>query len=201
MTTTARPGLDAPALDQLFREGRTYTKFRAQPIGEDQIHALYDLVRWGPTAFNAQPGRFVFIRTPAARDRLAACVSGSNRPKVQSAALNVIVAQDLGFARHLPRFTANPNAQALFTQYPELVEPTALRSASLQAGYLLLAARALGLDVGVLTGFDSAALQREFLAGEPQWQANLVMNLGVGDPEALAPRFPRHAFDEVARIL
>lgn len=199
--TAARTSLPASALDQLYRQARTYPRFLDVPIEDAQIETLHELLSWGPTAFNSQPARFLFLKSPAAKARLATCVSSSNKSKVVSAAVSVVVVQDLAFAENLPRFTAHPQAQALFTQWPELVEPTALRNASLQGAYLILAARSLGLDVGVLTGFDAKAVAREFFDDKPNWQANFVVNLGVGDVASLAPRFPRHAFSEVAAIL
>jgi 3-hydroxypropanoate dehydrogenase len=198
--TAARAALGEAALDQLFRQARTYPRFTDAEVSEAQIRQLHELLRWGPTAFNAQPARFLFLKSTAAREKLAACVSTSNKAKVLSAAVSVIVAHDLQFVRDLPRFTANAGAPALFEQMPQIVEPTALRSGSLQGAYLILAARSLGLDVGVLTGFDGEAVKRSFL-NERQWQPNFVANIGVGDAGALSPRFPRYAFEEVADIL
>lgn len=200
MSAAHRP-LPTSALDQLFRQARTFPKFLDVAIQDDQIQTLHELLSWGPTAFNSQPARFIFLKTTPAKERLSACVSTSNKSKVLSAAVSVLVAQDLEFANNLPRFTAHTQAQALFDQWPELIEPTALRNASLQGAYLILAARALGLDVGVLTGFDSKAISREFFDSNPKWQPGFVVNLGVGDVTSLAPRFPRHSFREVATIL
>lgn len=195
-----RPALPTGALQQLFGQARTYPRFCGAPVPREQLEALHELLRWGPTAFNCQPARFVFVQSAAARERLATCVSSGNRPKVLSAGVSVIVAYALDFVDELPRFTAHPQAMQLFAQMPALVEPTALRNGSLQAGYLILAARALGLDVGVLTGFDGHALKQAFFTDRP-WQPNLVANLGVGDPASLGPRFPRYAFDEVATVI
>ncbi|XVJ70412.1 MAG: malonic semialdehyde reductase [Rhizobacter sp.] len=199
-TTTYRPALPASALDQLFRAARTYPRFLDVPIDEATIRSLHDLLRWGPTAFNAQPARFLFLQSAGAREQLASCVSSSNQSKVRSAAVSVIVAHDLDFVQALPRFTASASAVSLFEQWPQIVEPTALRSGALQGAYLIVAARALGLDVGVLTGFDADKVAKAFF-GERRWQANFVANLGVGDPASLTPRFPRYEFDEVATIL
>lgn len=195
-----RAPLPKEVLSQLFDGARTYPRFTDAEVTLEQLHALHELLRWGPTAFNSQPARFVFLKTPAARQRLADCVSSGNKPKVLSAAVSVVVAHDLDFVRELPRFTASPSAVSLFEQVPSLVEPTALRNGSLQAAYLIIAARGLGLDVGVLTGFDSDAVRRAFFADQ-RWQPNLVANLGVGDPSALGPRFPRHSFEDVATVL
>ena len=199
--TAARTSLPHSALDQLFRQARTYPRFLDVAIEDEQIQALHELLSWGPTAFNSQPARFLFLKSPAAKARLADCCSSSNKSKVLSAAVSVVVAQDLEFAKNLLRFTAHPQAQALFSQWPELVEPTALRNASLQGAYLILASRSLGLDVGVLTGFDAKAIARTFFEDNASWQANFVVNLGIGDGSSLAARAPRHTFAEVATIL
>ncbi len=199
--TAARTPLPDSALGQLFRQARTYPRFLDVEIEDEQIQTLHELLSWGPTAFNSQPARFLFLKSPAAKARLSHCVSSSNKSKVLSAAVSVVVVQDLEFAKNLPRFTVNPQAQALFTQWPELVEPTALRNASLQGAYLILAARSLGLDAGVLTGFDAKAIACEFFDDNAGWQANFVVNLGIGDGSSLAPRSPRHTFAEVATIL
>lgn len=200
MSTAPHSALNEVAFDQLFRQGRTFSRFLPHAIPEEEIQTLYDLIRWGPTAFNSQPARFVAVRSPAAREKLVASVSRGNQPKVASAALSFVVAHDLDFPDDLPTFSANPQAKALFEQLPKLVEPTALRSAALQAGYLIMAARARGWDVGVLTGFDGEALARHFWPDKPRWQASVVINLGIGDPESLGPRYPRHPFANVVRV-
>lgn len=192
--------LDDQALDQLFRTARTYNRFKPDPVSDETIHQLYDLLKWGPTAFNSQPSRYVFIRSQAAKDRLGPALSSSNREKTLQAPLNVIIGYDTRFFEHLPRLTAAPKAKELFEQYPDLIEPTLIRNGSLQAGYLVLAARALGLDVGVLTGFKSEVVNQEFFANG-KFGVNLIANLGYGDANSLYPRGPRFAFEEVGEIL
>jgi nitroreductase len=188
------------ALDQLFRTARTFNGFRPELIPDATVTALYDLVKWGPTAFNSQPGRYVFIRSGEAKARLAPTLSSSNRDKTMAAPLNVIVAYDSRFHEHLPNLTASPNAQSLFEKVPALVEPTALRNSSLQAAYLILSARALGLDVGVLTGFNPDAINQEFFP-EGRYKVNLIVNLGYGEPASIHPRAYRFTFDEVAALI
>lgn len=193
--------LDPAVFDQLFLNARTYNHFSAEPVGEDTVRKLYDLLKWGPTAFNSQPGRYVFIRSEEAKARLAPALSSSNREKTVAAPLNVIVAYDSEFHHQLPKLTASPNAKELFDSVPALIEPTALRSSSLQAGYLILAARALGLDVGVITGFKPDQVNAEFFP-DGRYKVNLIANIGYqGNPETVRPRAYRFAFEEVAQIL
>ncbi len=198
--SSTRSCLPEWALGQLFDQARTYSLFTSAPVSDDQLRRLHELMRWGPTAFNSQPARLLFLRSQASRERLAACVAPGNRVKVMSAAVSVVLASDSGFVQTLPRFSDHPGAPALFAKWPELIEPTATGSATLQAAYLLFAARAIGLDTGMLTGFDAAAVAREFFEGKP-WRPEVVINLGVGDDTRLPTRAARFGFDEVARIL
>jgi nitroreductase len=195
---TAR--LDDAALDRLFRSARTYNGFRPDPVDDDTVHALYDLVKWGPTAFNSQPSRYVFVRSAVAKARLAPALSSSNRGKTVNAPLNVILAYDALFFEHLPGLTASPAAKEMFEENPGLVEPTLLRNAGLQAGYLVLAARALGLDVGLMTGFKAELVNQEFFP-DGRYRVNIIANLGYGDDASLRPRARRFAFEEVAQII
>lgn len=192
--------LDERTLDQLFRSARTYNGFSSQPVTDATVHALYDLVKWGPTAFNSQPSRYVFLRSAAAKERLAPALSSSNREKTLKAPVVLILANDTRFFEHLPKLTASPSAKALFEDNPQLVEPTLLRNGSLQAGYLILAARALGLDIGVMTGFKADPVNKEFFP-DGRYQVNLIANLGYGEEASLRPRAYRFGFEEVAQIL
>lgn len=192
--------LNNEALDQLFRNARTFSGFHPHPIPDETIRELYELVKWGPTAFNAQPTRYVFVRSDEAKAKLAESLYGSNREKTLSAPLNVIVAYDLRFFEHLPRLSASPNAKALFEKVPHIVEATALRNGSLQGAYLILAARALGLSVGVISGFDADALDRAFFS-DGRYKVNFIVSLGHGDPASLRERGERLAFDEVVQVL
>jgi 3-hydroxypropanoate dehydrogenase len=194
-----RVALDDHALDQLFRTARTYNVFRDEPISDDTIRQLYDLLKWGPTAFNAQPARYVFVRSPEAKAKLAPALSSGNRDKTLAAPLTVIVAADTRFHDHLPSQFPSYDARPLFENTPGLIEPTIQRNSSLQGAYLILAARALGLDAGPMSGFNADLLNQAFFP-DGRRKANFLINLGYGTTEKLFPRNPRLDFDEVARI-
>jgi nitroreductase len=191
--------LDSHLLDQLFRKARTFNGFKPLPVSDDTIHALYELVKWGPTAFNSQPSRYIFLRSAEAKSRLAPALSTGNREKTVKAPLNVIIAYDTRFFEHLPTLSA-PKAKSLFEDNPSLVEPTALRNGSLQAAYFLIAARSLGLDIGAMTGFNADLVNREFFP-DGRNKVNIITNLGYGDETSVSPRAHRFSFDEVAKIL
>jgi nitroreductase len=192
--------LDDRALDQLFRSARTFNGFSPEPLSDDTVRQLYDLVKWGPTAFNSQPSRYLFLKSPEAKEKLAPALSSSNRDKTLNAPLNVILAYDTRFFEHLPALTVSPNARELFENNPSLVEPTVIRNGSLQGGYLVLAARALGLDIGVITGFKADLVNQAFFP-DRRFQVNVIANIGYGDAASLRPRAHRFAFEEVAQIL
>lgn len=191
--------LDSVALDQLFREARTYGAFRDEAVSDDVIHQLYDLLKWGPTAFNAQPGRYVFVRSADAKAKLAPALSAGNRDKTLAAPLTVIVAGDSRFHEHLPAQFPAYDAKPLFDNTPALIEPTVARNTALQGAYLILAARALGLDVGPMSGFNTELLNQSFFP-DGRWKANFLVNLGYGDASKLSPRGPRLKFEDVVRI-
>lgn len=193
------PELDPAALDQLFRKARTYSGFAPDPIDDATLERLQALAQCGPTAFNSQPARWVFVRSAEGKARLQACVSPGNVAKVASAPVTVIVALDTRFHEHLPQqFPANPQLATAIAADPVRAEVTALRNGSLQGAYLVLAARALGLDCGPMSGFDAAALDRAFFP-DGAWRANFLVNLGHGAPESLHPRGPRLPFATCAR--
>jgi 3-hydroxypropanoate dehydrogenase len=192
--------LDSHALDQLFRKARTFNGFKPLPVSDETVRALYELVKWGPTAFNSQPSRYVFLRSAEAKSRLAPALSTNNREKTVKAPLNVIVAYDTRFFEYLPALSASPKAKGLFEDNPNLVEPTVLRNGSLQTGYLVIAARSLGLDIGVMTGFNAELVNREFFP-DGRYKVNVIANLGYGDDASVSPRAHRLPFDEVAKIL
>jgi 3-hydroxypropanoate dehydrogenase len=198
------PARDLPlsdtALDQLFTEARTRNAWSDRPVSDDLLRKLYDLTKFGPTAVNATPARFVFITSPEAKARLSPLMSEANRAKTLQAPVNVIIAQDLAFADTLPvLFPHAPGAKDWFAD-PAAARETAFRNASLQGGYFLLAARALGLDVGPMSGFDAAGVKAEFFAGTTV-EPNFIVNLGYGTDENLFPRSPRLSFEEAASIL
>jgi nitroreductase len=194
------PQLSEDAFDQVFRAARTYPRFTDQPVPDETLEQLYALLRWGPTAFNSQPARFVFVRSPAAKERLKACVSPGNVSKVTSAPVTAIVAQDTRFYEHLPQqFPTRPEAGAPYAANPALAQATALRNSSLQGAYLIVAARMLGLDCGPMSGFDLAAVDAAFFP-DGRWRSNFLVNLGHGDPESLFPRGPRLPFAEAVSV-
>lgn len=192
--------LEPAALDTLFRSARTRNAFSDKPVPETLLREVYELAKWGPTSANVSPARFVFLTTPEAKARLAPHLSSANRGKTIRAAVQVIIAYDLDFARHVPRlFPQNPGAAAWFAD-PAMAEETAFRNGSLQGAYFMLAARALGLDCGPMSGFNRAAVDAEFFAGT-SWRSNFVCNLGYGTEEALFPRLPRLDFEEACQVL
>ena len=188
------------ALNNLFFEARTYHYFINKPVEDVLIKELYDLFKWGPTAFNSQPSRYLFLKTADAKKRLEPAISSSNKEKTVQAPLTVIIAYDTQFFEHLPKLTASPTAKSLFEDNPHIVEPTLLKNSSLQIGYLVTAARSLGLDVGVLTGFNADAINLEFFP-DGRFKVNMIANIGYGDKTKLNPRGYRFSFDEVAEIL
>jgi 3-hydroxypropanoate dehydrogenase len=192
--------LNDAALDQLFRNARTYNRFLPQAIDDDTIAALYDLLKWGPTAFNAQPARYIVLRTPEAKQRLAPALSSNNRDKTVAAPATVLVAHDKRFFDQLPQQFPAYDAKPLFVANPALVESTAARNSALQGAYLILAARALGLDAGPRSGVDAAAVNQEFFP-DGQHAVNFIVNLGHGDPDTLFARSPRLSFEQAVTLL
>lgn len=192
--------LGEAALGQLFTEARTRNAWSDRPVAPELLRRLYDLTKFGPTAVNATPARFVFVTSPEAKARLAPLMSEGNRAKTLQAPVNVIIGHDVDFHDTLPQlFPHAPGARDWFADEAGRRE-AAFRNGSLQGGYFLIAARALGLDVGPMSGFDAAGVKAEFFpdgAVEP----NFIVNLGYGTDENLFPRSPRLTFDEAARIL
>jgi 3-hydroxypropanoate dehydrogenase len=202
-------------LDLLFREARTHYAWLDRHVDDDTLQQLYDVLKWGPTSANSSPARIVFVRTPEAKERLRPALAPGNVTKVMTAPVTAIIAYDLQFYGKLPRlFPHNPAMRDRFASAPDLVEVTARRNSSLQGAYLILAARALGLDCGPLSGFDNAKVDEEFFgAGTPcddceqefipagHVKSNFLCNLGYGDKTKLQPRLPRLAFNEACTIV
>jgi 3-hydroxypropanoate dehydrogenase len=188
------------ALKQLFTEARTVNGFQNVPVSDETLHALYDLLKWGPTAFNAQPGRYVFVRSADAKERLKPALSAGNVVQTLAASVTVIVAQDAHFYEHLTSQFLAYNAKPLFEGNAALAEATAARNSSLQGAYLILAARALGLDAGPQSGFNPELVNQAFFP-DGRYKANFLVNLGVADSAGIRPRNARLGFDEVAQIL
>jgi 3-hydroxypropanoate dehydrogenase len=193
--------IDAAGLDLLFREARTHNKWYEDAVSDETLHELYDLLKQGPTSANCSPARFLFLRTKEAKERLAPALSSGNLAKTMAAPVTVIVAYDPKFYERLPYlFPHNPDATSWFTSNESLAATTAFRNGTLQGAYLILAARALGLDTGGMSGFDNAKVDAEFLA-DRGWRSNFLVNLGKGDPSGVFNRSPRLAFDDACELL
>ncbi|HVB67836.1 MAG TPA: malonic semialdehyde reductase [Acetobacteraceae bacterium] len=192
---------DDATLDLLLRAARSHNKWRDEPVSDETLIALHELLKWGPTSANCSPARFLFLRTPEAKQRLAPALSSGNLEKTMAAPVTVIVAYDPHFYEHLPRlFPHNADARSWFTSNDTLAAATAFRNGTLQGAYLMIAARALGLDVGPMSGFDNDKVDAEFLAADG-WRSNFLCNLGHGDPDGLFPRSPRFDFADACRLL
>ena len=185
--------------EQLFTDARTHNGYLDEPIDDAPLRDLYDLLKWGPTAANGSPARFVFVRGAAAKARLVGCMSPGNRAKVQEAPVTAIVGMDLAFHERLPELFPHTDARSWFAGNTALIEATAFRNSSLQGAYLIIAARALGLDCGPMSGFDAARLDAEFFAGTTV-KSNFVCTLGRGNPAKLFGRSPRLALEDACRI-
>ena len=192
--------IDRAALDALFLEARTHNSWSAEPVTDETIRQLYEVLKHAPTSANASPGRFVFLRTPDAKERLRPALSSGNTEKTISAPVTVIVAYDPKFYDHLPRLFPHTDARSWYAHNDDLAEATAFRNGTLQGAYLIMAARALGLDVGAMSGFDNAKVDAAFLA-DRGWKSNFLVNLGHGEAAGVRPKGPRFAFDEVCVLL
>jgi 3-hydroxypropanoate dehydrogenase len=192
--------MDDTALDVLFRHARTPTAWTETPIEAEVLHSLYDLVKLPPTSGNCQPGRFVFLSSRDSRERLRPALSAGNVEPTMSAGTTVIVAQDPVFFENMPRLYPAEEARSWFAGDLGLAEETAFRNATLQGGYLILAARALGLDAAPMSGFDNAMVDDIFLTGSG-WRSNFLVNLGYAASVPDQPRAPRLTFDEACLLL
>jgi 3-hydroxypropanoate dehydrogenase len=195
----AEPLSDA-ALDQIFRTARTYNGYLDKPVGEDQLRAIWDLMKWGPTSANMMPARILWLVSQDQKDRLAELSSGTNGPKIRKAPVTAIIGMDMEFYEHLPRLFPHTDARSWFKGNEKLIEASAFRNSSLQGAYFIIAARALGLDTGPMSGFDNDAVDRAFFAGTP-YRSNFISTLGYGDPSSLHDRGPRPEFEEFNKIL
>ena len=188
------------ALDQLFREARTYSRWLPEPVPEELLRKAYELARLGPTSANASPARFVFLTSSDAKARLKPVLAAGNVDKTMTAAVTVIIAWDTEFHENLPRLFPQFDMRSYFVGNHTLINETAFRNSSLQAAYFILAARALGLDCGPMSGFNADKLNAEFFP-DGRWKVNLLCNLGYGEPSKLHPRNPRLNFEEASVIL
>jgi 3-hydroxypropanoate dehydrogenase len=185
---------------QLFTEARTAIGYRPDPVPDTLLLELYELMKWAPTSANSSPARIAFVRTPEGKARLEACMNpGSNRQKVREAPVTAVVGMDMAFYERLPQLFPHADARAWFVGKPAHIEATAFRNSSLQGGYLMMAARALGLDCGPMSGFDAAAMDAAFWAGTSV-RTNFVCALGYGDAARLFARGPRLSFDEACTL-
>ena len=190
--------LSDDALDQLFRSARTHNVLGGE-ISDQTLRQLYDLTKWGPTSANGSPARFVFVKSAEAKEKLRPALSEGNLAKTLAAPVTVIVAHDLEFYEKLPYLFPHDDARSWFAGNDAAINTTAFRNGSLQGAYLILAARALGLDTGAMSGFDNAAVDAAFFP-DGKWKSNFLINLGYGEHDKLFPRSPRLPFDEAARI-
>jgi 3-hydroxypropanoate dehydrogenase len=192
--------LPDPSLDQLFRSARTYNDWTDRPVEEATVHELYDLLKWAPTSANASPARFVWVRSAEGKARLASLAMDANRAKILAAPLTVIIGHDLDFPDTMPKlFPARAEMMQQWFKQPGVAEVTAMRNGTRQGGYLILAARALGLDCGPMSGFDNAGVDQAFFAGT-RIVSNFICSLGYGKPESVWPRNPRLSFEEAGRF-
>ncbi|PRB80025.1 malonic semialdehyde reductase [Pseudomonas sp. MYb185] len=198
--TLQNDAIDWRSIEQLFINARSAHDFTDEPVTDTVLHQLYEYAKLGPTGFNTQPGRYLFVRTEEVRQKLAARCSSSNTQKVLSAPVTLIVAYDSHFHQFLPTQFPAFDAKGFFEKTPALIEPTALTNATLQAAYMIFAARALGLTAGPMSGFDNERVDTLFFP-DGRWKSLLLINLGYADASRLAPRGPRLEFAEVAQIL
>jgi 3-hydroxypropanoate dehydrogenase len=191
-----RSAVSSESLDQIFRSAHTYNGWTDTPVEERVVRDLYDLLKWGPTSANSSPARFVWVRSTEGKAKLAGLASEKNQPKILEAPLTVIIGNDVGFADALPKLMPH-NTEAMQKAFaaPGVPEVTAMRNGSLQGAYLIIAARALGLDCGPMSGFDNVGVDRAFFAGT-RIQSNFICSIGYGSPDSVFPRNARLIFEE-----
>lgn len=193
--------LSDDALDTIFRTARTHNAWEDKPVSDETLHRIYDLMKWGPTSANMSPARFVFVKSKEGKEKLKPALSAGNLEKTMAAPVTVVIGHDVEFYEHLPKlFPHAPEAKTWFNWSADWAAAHAFRNGSLQGAYFMIAARALGLDCGPMSGFDAAKVEEAFFPGG-KIKANFLCNLGYGDPKGLFARSPRFDFDEVARIV
>ncbi|MGZ3237991.1 MAG: malonic semialdehyde reductase [Burkholderiaceae bacterium] len=191
--------LDDASLDTLFRHARTHNVWLEKPVTDQQLHQIYDLMKWGPTSANCSPARIVFVKTPEEKEKLVACMAAGNAAKTRQAPVTAIIGMDMAFYEKLPQLFPHTDARSWFAGNQPLIDSTAFRNSSLQGGYFIMAARAVGLDCGPMSGFDADKVNATFFAGTTI-KANFVCSLGYGDASKLFPRSPRLSFEEACSI-
>jgi 3-hydroxypropanoate dehydrogenase len=192
--------LDDRSLDIIFREAHTHSAWLDKPVSDALLHQIYDLMKWAPTSANSSPARIVFVRSAAAKQRLLPAMAPGNLEKTRTAPVTAIIAHDSEFHEKLPKLFLQADARSWFAGNQALIDTTAFRNGTLQGAYLILAARALGLDAGPMSGFDNAKVDQEFFP-DGKIKSNFIVNLGYGDHAKLFPRNPRLPFAEAAQIL
>ena len=192
--------LDPAGRNLLFNEARTHNGWTDQPVSDDTLRELFDLLKMAPTSANCSPARFVFLRSAESRQRLVPALLPGNLEKTLAAPVTVIVACDLAFHEQLPKLFPHADARSWFAGNEDLIRETAFRNGTLQGAYMMLAARAVGLDCGPMSGFDKTKVDEAFFAGTT-WRSNFLCNLGHGDPSKLLPRSPRFQFEDACRVL
>lgn len=192
--------ISSEALDALFLKARTHNAWLDKPVDEAVLHELYELMKFGPTSANSSPLRVVFIKSPEQKEKLLSCIDAGNIEKTKTAPVTAILADDMEFYEKLPKLFPHTDARSWFAGRPTAIESTAKRNSTLQCGYFIMAARAVGLDSGAMSGFNHAKVDAEFLAGTP-YKSNFLCNLGYGDVSKLLPRHPRLDFSEACKII
>jgi nitroreductase len=188
------------SLDTLFTEARTHNGWTDKPVTDDELHQIFDLVKWGPTSANCSPARIVFVRSAAEKEKLLPCMSAGNQEKTKTAPVTAIIGMDMEFYEKLPQLFPHADARSWFAGNQAMIDATAFRNSSLQGAYFIIAARAIGLDCGPMSGFDAEKVNAAFFAGSSV-KVNFICNLGHGDPAKLFGRSPRFSFDEACKIV
>src|SRR5215467_12655096 len=197
---TKLSSLPEVALEQIFTKARTHSAWLPEPVREDLLIEIYDLMKWGPTSANSSPARIVFVRSKEAKEKLLTCMAEGNVEKTRTAPVTAIIAQDMEFYEKLPKLFPFADARSWFAGNKPFIESTAFRNSSLQGAYFIIAARSLGLDCGPMSGFDNAKVDAAFFEGT-SWKSNFICNLGYGDFGKLRPRAARLEFNEACKIL
>jgi len=187
-------------LETLFSKARTHNAWLDKPVSDAQLHQLYELMKWGPTSANSSPARVVFVKSAEQKEKLAACMAPANVDKTRAAPVTAIIAMDMAFYDKLPQLFPHADAKSWFVGNQPMIEATAFRNSSLQGGYFIMAARAIGLDCGPMSCFDADKVNAAFFAGSTV-KANFICNIGYGDAAKLFPRSPRLGFEEACQII
>jgi nitroreductase len=197
---TKTHSLTESALEQIFTKARTHSAWLPEPVSDELLVQIYDLMKWGPTSANCSPARVLFVKSKEAKEKLLPCMAPGNTDKTRSAPVTAIIAQDMEFYEKLPKLFPQADARSWFAGNQPFIESTAFRNSSIQGGYFIIAARALGLDCGPMSGFDNAKVDAAFFQGT-SWKSNFVCNLGYGDSSKLYPRNPRLDFKDACKMV